>query len=91
MLRPDIEARVRAFEEAAEETGKRVDEALRRSDSICKDLDEAAESIDDGSLDGIPVETFDEPSVVEHTDVLDQAARRARRESRQLAVGGRRR
>lgn len=85
MLRPEIEARVRAFEESMEELGKRIDEAAARSESICQELDAVTSSIDEGDIDGIPVETFDEPSVVEHMQDLDRTTRRVRRESRLVA------
>ena len=74
-LRPELEAKVKASEDAADSTRTRVAEAVKRLDSAIEESN------------AVPVETFDDPSVVRHVEDVQRTARRARRETglRQVA------
>lgn len=62
-----------------------LERRVRAAENAVNELDQrATEAIKDLDLEAIPIETFDDPSVVRHVEDLERTAKRARRESDRL-------
>lgn len=68
-LPPEIEARIQECE-------RRVASARTERLDLTKSIDETISSMGDDDLDAIPIETFDDPSVVREVDELRARVRR---------------
>lgn len=79
-LRPDLEERVSACEAAIERTIEETRAQIAELDALRTRLE------DDRSVDAIPEETFDDPSVVRHVEDLGRTARRIKRDSDAAAL-----
>jgi hypothetical protein len=77
-LPPDIEAKLAACE-------ARTKQLARRAEVLTRSIDDLIDSVESGEF-AWEDESWDDPSVVRHTEELKQTADRARRESGSNAV-----